>query len=178
LTSEIKDFDFELNEIEALFQRVKSDTAASLVGTVASAGARLEVSPPSITCPSASVSKFPESPFDINMAARGGVGHQLAEIEKRQASLPPLIRNPARGTIAGVSEIAGDFFCPALSAMLTANDSASATSFSAFYGFNPVRALVFEQKKLIEQGTRGGKQTRFPMSCLSSDLDWDRSVEG
>jgi hypothetical protein len=152
------EIDSELNEIEALFQRVKSDTAASLVGTRPSGRAPPEVPPPSIPYPSAPVCNFPESPFDINVATLEGVGHQLAEIETRQASLPPLIRRiPPENPLPEFWRSSSDFFCPAMSAMLTVDDSAYATSFSAFYGFNPVPAMVLEQKKLIEQATRGGK---------------------
>jgi hypothetical protein len=151
------EIDTELNEIEALFQRVKSETSSSLVSSAFPPSEPYEDELVSLPYPKVEPYKFPDSPFDMNMAALEGLGHQLADIQSGKPERMPLIWKLPPGTPApDFWSRSADYFAPAMSAMLTTPDSAYATTFSDFFKFSPVPGLVVEQRQLMEKSMRRG----------------------
>jgi hypothetical protein len=149
--------DAELNGIEALFQRVKSETGGSLVGAAFRPGAPREPEEAALPYPAVEPLKFPDGPFEMNTAALEGVGHRVADIEAGRPERAPLIAKlPPGAPPPDFWSKSADFFAPAMAVMLTTPDAAYATTFSEFYRFSPVPAFIVEQRKLMEQSMRSG----------------------
>jgi hypothetical protein len=155
--SALVSMDTELAELEGLLLRAKANTASSLVASWLAHEA--VVAPP--LAPPAPVPgqlfQFPTTPFEIHALALEKVGHQPDDIERVQGRLRPLITEiPAGSPPPRFWSTPTDFFAPATSEWLRANDASYATSFSTFFGFNPVPALVKEQKALARQSMGKG----------------------
>lgn len=90
---------------------------------------------------------FPNDPWDVNMQALDSVGHSVEEVSREDAVLAPLLTKiPPGSPMPSFWSTQRDYFSPAVPLMPTASEDTYVTSFSNFYGFDPVPGFVRAQQ--------------------------------
>ena len=156
--------DADIDEVAGLMQRVKTGAGSDLVAPILCGGGNTTDDDYVEVCQwPAPLLSFPQEPFDINMQALDNVGHSLEEIERGTQNLPPLVKKiePGNSTPNFWSNI-HDFFLPAIAVMASMPDSRYTTSFSDFYGFDPVPAIVKAERQIQSQVAQAKQQQQPP----------------
>lgn len=144
----LSQMDTEISEVSGMMEGVKKKVGSQLVESLhvghddSSAYGDKETIIPVAHIP------FPTDPFDINMQALDSVGHSVDEVSRDGSVLTHLLTKiPPGSAMPSFWSAQRDFFAPAVSVMTTASEESYVTSFSEFYGFDPVPDVVKLQKQ-------------------------------
>lgn len=150
--NELVKMDSEISEVAGLVQRVKADAGSRVVAPILCKGGHVDSDAGIYYTQKASTFNFPSFAFDINMRALDCVGHQVEEVENPELSeyKAPLLTKIKPGEAPPLFWCSTqDFFTPSMHLLVSVGDEAFRTSFSDFYGFDPVPQIVHEQREAM-----------------------------
>ena len=152
--------DADVDEAVGLMQRVRAGAGSDLVAPVLCGGGNVTPDDYVEVCQGqVPLLSFPPEPFDINMQALDNIGHSIEEVERGEANLPPLIKKIPDGCAPpNFWSNTHDFFLPGIAVMASMPDSRYTTSFSEFYGFDPVPAIVKAERQIQKQVAQSRQQ--------------------
>lgn len=145
--NQITAMNFEMDEINASFNKIKSCAGQRMMANSMITGAPPAPKDSESDIIDDSIIDIPQYPVEINMSALDMVGHQVADVMSGQP-LPALITVIPKGQpMPRFWNCAQDYFAPEMSTAASASNDQFETSFSLYFNFDPVPLAVAEMRK-------------------------------
>ena len=141
----------DVEDISGSFAKIKGDAGMKIMAPMLIAGKKPSFDESKESATAEHRIDFPDFPFDINLTAFDQIGHQVTDLTGDNTSpgnlimaIPPGNQRPEFWTRQQ------DFFSPEISTQLSAEDEDFETSFSLYFGFNPVPIAVEDTRKAMK----------------------------
>jgi hypothetical protein len=142
----------DIEDISGSFAKIKGDAGMKIIAPELIAGKKPTLDPSKENATAEHKIEFPDYPFDINLTTYDQVGHQVSDLTGDNTTNTALITTiPPGSPLPELWTRYQDYFVPEISTQLSAADEDFETSFSLYYGFNPVPIAIEDTKKAMRE---------------------------